>query len=338
MEANPRSNERAWGLPAERMVWRTDSVRKSERFSYYREAICEALMDLAPETDDSAGFHACVEAAPLGDSALSWISASPHRVYRTAREIAHSSTECYYLNLILAGECQITQRGNEVRLRPGEVAVFDSAEPFVLRHATGQDLKVVVFWIPRERLDRLARPGARFDALHLSDHPRIGKLIAETANTLAENAMAFTESEAGVLYESLLNLVLLCADVVPQDRGASDLALGSATLQGILRHIESNVADPALSVEQAARRAGVSRRYVHKLFERLGTSFTRYVIDQRLARIHDDLTRRERRNLAISAIAYRWGFSDLSHFNKAFKAKYAATPGDLRRGRDTHQH
>ncbi len=336
MEANPQGVKRAWGLPADRMVWRTDSVRKSERFSYYREAICEALMDLAPETDDSAGFDACVEAAPLGDGALSWISASPHRVYRTSREIAHSSTECYYLNLILAGECQIRQSGNEVRLRPGEVAVFDSAEPFALHHAAGQEIKVVVFWVPRERLDRLARPGARFDALHLSEHPRTGALIAGTANALAENAMAFTESEADVLFESLLNLVLLCADTVPEDRGASDLALGSATLQAILRHIETSIGDPGLSVEQAARHAGVSRRYVHKLFERLETSFTRYVIDRRLARIHSDLMRPERCNLAISSIAYRWGFSDLSHFNKAFKAKYAATPGDLRRSCGAH--
>lgn len=332
-----RSNERVWGLPTDRMVWRTDSVKRSERFSYYREAICEALMDLVPETNDIAGFNACVETAPLGDGAASWISASPHRVYRRAREIARSSTECYYLNLILAGECEISQCGNEVRLRPGEVAVFDSSEPFVLRHATGLDLEVVVFWIPRERLDRLARPCARFDAVHLSRHPRFGGLIAGTADALARNAMASSESEADLLYESLLNLVVLGADVVPQDRGVSDRALGSATLQGILRHIESNVADPALSVEQAASHVGVSRRYVHKLFERLGTSFTRYVIDQRLARIHGELTMRECRNYTISSIAYRWGFSDLSHFNKTFKVRYATTPSDLRRGRDLYE-
>ena len=32
----------------------------------------------------------------------------------------------------------------------------------------------------------------------------------------------------------------------------------------------------------------------------------------------------------ISEIAYRWGFNDLSYFNKAFRARFDMTPGEWR--------
>ena len=40
-------------------------------------------------------------------------------------------------------------------------------------------------------------------------------------------------------------------------------------------------------------------------------------------------TRRNARS-KISEIAYRWGFNDLSHFNKAFRERFGRTPGEWR--------
>ena len=37
------------------------------------------------------------------------------------------------------------------------------------------------------------------------------------------------------------------------------------------------------------------------------------------------------RNLSISEIAYRWGFSDLSHFNKLFRSRFVQTPREWRK-------
>ena len=35
---------------------------------------------------------------------------------------------------------------------------------------------------------------------------------------------------------------------------------------------------------------------------------------------------------SVSEIAYRWGFNDLSHFNRSFRAHFAMTPREWRRG------
>ena len=49
---------------------------------------------------------------------------------------------------------------------------------------------------------------------------------------------------------------------------------------------------PDLSVQAIAARHGVSARYVQKIFEASGWTFTRYVAEQRLAAAHKALRRR----------------------------------------------
>jgi len=54
------------------------------------------------------------------------------------------------------------------------------------------------------------------------------------------------------------------------------------------------------------------------------------VLEQRLqvcARALRDPQQRARR---IADLAFAWGFNDLSHFNRAFKTRFGATPGEMR--------
>jgi AraC family transcriptional regulator, positive regulator of tynA and feaB len=56
------------------------------------------------------------------------------------------------------------------------------------------------------------------------------------------------------------------------------------------------------------------------------------VLDNRLAACREALRDQNQRGLNISEIAYRWGFNDLSHFNKTFRAQFNQTPRDWRHG------
>ena len=113
-------------------------------------------------------------------------------------------------------------------------------------------------------------------------------------------------------------------------------ALRPALLQALLGFVEARLADPALSVAAAAAHLGVSKRYVHRLCERTGRRFSEHVLDRRLDRVLADLTVPSpldgRAQQAIAAIAYRNGFADLSHFNRRFKARFGATPREVRAG------
>jgi len=79
-----------------------------------------------------------------------------------------------------------------------------------------------------------------------------------------------------------------------------------------------------------AARFGISVRTLHLRFERLGETFGRWLLDNRLDACGKALRDPHQRAAAISEIAYRWGFNDLSHFNKAFRAQFDMTPGEWR--------
>jgi AraC-like DNA-binding protein len=66
------------------------------------------------------------------------------------------------------------------------------------------------------------------------------------------------------------------------------------------------------------------------LFEREGTTFSQYVMAQRLAGAHRMLGEAGCAGLTITAIAMEAGFSDLSHFNRAFRRVYGASPSEVR--------
>jgi AraC-like DNA-binding protein len=74
----------------------------------------------------------------------------------------------------------------------------------------------------------------------------------------------------------------------------------------------------------------VKPRWVQRLFECEGTTFTEYVLAQRLGRAHRLLTDPRYASLKISTIALDIGFGDLSYFNRAFRRRYGMTPSELR--------
>jgi len=74
----------------------------------------------------------------------------------------------------------------------------------------------------------------------------------------------------------------------------------------------------------------VTPRYVQRLFEADGTTFSEYLMEQRLARAHRLLCEPGASHTAISTIAYDVGFGDLSHFNRRFRRQYGLTPRELR--------
>ena len=71
-------------------------------------------------------------------------------------------------------------------------------------------------------------------------------------------------------------------------------------------------------------------RYLQRLFEADGITFTEFVLSARLARVYRMLNDRRFAKHAINAIAFDAGFSHLSHFNRTFRRRYGTAPSDMR--------
>src|SRR3546814_632781 len=104
----------------------------------------------------------------------------------------------------------------------------------------------------------------------------------------------------------------------------------AARLQAIKTEIARCLCDPQLDVEGVARRCGISARYVRRLFQDGGSSFSAHVLGERLDRAHRLLLHPGRASGTIAAVAYGCGFGDLSYFNRTFRRRFGMTPSDLR--------
>lgn len=104
----------------------------------------------------------------------------------------------------------------------------------------------------------------------------------------------------------------------------------AARLHAIKTDIARNLVDGDVSAGAIATRHRVTARYIHKLFEGEGATLSRFVLGQRLSRVHRMLTDVRTNDRAISTLAYAAGFDDLSTFNHAFRRHYGATPSDVR--------
>ena len=97
----------------------------------------------------------------------------------------------------------------------------------------------------------------------------------------------------------------------------------------LCRIIRGRFAEPDLNPSDVAAEAGISVRYLQKLFTVRGSSFTHLVQSLRLDHAARHLERREQLHSkqSLSEIAYACGFRDYTHFARRFRCRFGYAPG-----------
>src|SRR5438477_12077280 len=88
-------------LGSGRMQWTTGVVARSEQFTYWRELICAAFLDLTPESRLRDGFRGTVTQFELGRLDLARIDSQAQQVRRTDDDINRSPHGGHYAHLQL---------------------------------------------------------------------------------------------------------------------------------------------------------------------------------------------------------------------------------------------
>ena len=94
------------------------------------------------------------------------------------------------------------------------------------------------------------------------------------------------------------------------------------------RPYQSTVSGPSAQRHSRRTRNGNLARYVHRLLETSGASFSERVNELRLQQAFMLLTEEPPRR--ISDVALQVGFSDISHFNRLFRSRFGDTPRGVR--------
>lgn len=305
--------------------WTTDTVAAADRFAYWREAVCSTVVGAGPEGSASGEFAAEISAVRRDGRGFALFAASPHAIVRTRRHIGRAAEAPFLVSLQLAGESHYaTETGDDI-FAAGEIAIVDTARPF--RVAFPARVSRVIAILPRGLVAARAPWLDARTVTKLGACPPCSDLLPAYLGTVARHAADLDPAAAARLIDHIADLLAFAT--APQIVARADAAGGSArawrrqaTIAALMRHI----GDPALTPQRAAAVAGVSLRGLHRCFEEEGVSFGRWLLERRLDTARHALGDPGLRHRSISDIAFASGFSDLSHFSRAFKARFGASP------------
>jgi AraC-like DNA-binding protein len=125
----------------------------------------------------------------------------------------------------------------------------------------------------------------------------------------------------------------LIAMAVGATRDGAEIArangVRAARLHAIKADIRQNLASD-LSVAALAARHRMPVRTLQRMFEADGVTFTDFLLAERLAHAHRMLRDAAHAGRPVSTIAFDCGFQHISYFNRVFRARFAASPTDVR--------
>ena len=228
------------------------------------------------------------------------------------------------------GHGTLKQTGREVTIQNGEATLIANGMPGVFYgHETSQ---LHNFRLDRNLLSSLVPDiDAALVRVIPHHHPALA-LMARYAEVMRdESSLATPELRRSVALH-MHDLAALALGVATREGAevAQRRGVRAARMRAIKDDIARQISLPSLSISDIATRQGISAAYIRKLFSINGTSFSDFVLAERLSRAYRMLQDPRFASRPISAIAYDVGFSDLSYFNRTFRRRYNATPSDIR--------
>lgn len=217
----------------------------------------------------------------------------------------------------------IQQRGKETFAMHGDAVLLDYREAATLSFRT---MTYAAVRVPHAALSPLTKrigdsAGRRFDG----GSAALGLLRAYLGSLPDLNS---DQSLKGLIATHVYDLMALA---IGATRDAAELAAGRSVKAARLQAVQAELSrDRDLSIHAVAARQGVSPRYVQKLFEEAGTTFSAFVLDLRLEAARAMLTSPRYKHWKIATIAQEAGFGDLSYFNRCFRTRYDRTPSEFR--------
>ena len=324
-----RQNDDSPDRPEFRSIrFSTANLPERQRISAWREHYARTALRVEIEPHENAPFDCMLTSCTLPDLQILLAQMSAVRVLRT-RELAADGNDDLALIINRAGLLAGSARGHDVVLGEGDAVLLSSDEASIFqRNASGSSLALRV---PRATLvgnvvdleDVIMRPIPR---------------AAAALRLLESYTGAILDDELVGLPEIRSTAVAHVHDLVALTLGATAGAAERSEIGGVPAarlklaklFVANNSNRQALGVRHVAEHLRVAERTVQQLFERDGTTFSAFLLAQRLSRARRMLIDPKYEGSAISTIAYDVGFGDLSYFNRSFKLRFGATPREVR--------
>ena len=305
----------------------TASVRPDQRFSYWREAVCETYVQLGCEAPEIEDFEGEIKLRRRSLLSVSTVSGKRHTVNRRRQDISRSSTGSFLVSLQMAKTAELSQGGRVAQLEPGDIALYSSIDPYQLE--LSEHFQQSVIQIPRSFMLTLLPNADMLTGQRLSGRDGIGLVVRKAI--------------AGLITEFNEDRPVLGAHI--QQTIASLLATGFASLNNFdsvaapsdrcvfLRAqtvIRARLSDPDFDRTALSIGLGISIRRLSEIFQAQGTSVAQCIRAMRLERLAHDLRDPRKESASITQIALDCGLTNPQHLARAFRDNFGCSPSEYR--------
>lgn len=258
------------------------------------------------------------------DVRLSAIRSNAIHIERPKRPTLPDSQDVYLAVVLLSGEYFLEQGERRAALRPGDMTIYDATRPHKIC-CPGSFSKLIVS-LPRAAMRMRLPDMDRRLATPIAGARGLGAIAAAHIRSIAAHAAALTDESFAAATDHCADLIAI--SVADSEQIPATARSRDATLRRVKRFIEGRLGDPRLDPTMTAQALGLSIRYLNALFEAEGVSLMRYVWSRRLDHCRAELNART--HAPIGEIAFRWGFSDFSHFSRAFRRRFGQSAREMR--------
>ena len=316
-------------------IFSTSTVHPRDRFDYWHSLACKEIVGHDSVPENRTTFQAEIKASKFGNLDLVEFSNSPMQVAHTSAHVERTRSDTMFLCYQLSGSLLIAQNAREVNLDAGSLMLLEPRLPYDARFS--QDSKTLLIKAPRREL-RARIGGSRALIGH--------RVTAERADDdLALSVVTKLPTLAGritsVMEEMVSNHVLdLVGLSIARTTGSMSIRLSNpkALLLGQIRSaVEARLIDPDLDGQKVADIVGISVRYANALLAEQDTSLHRLILSRRLSRCRAAFEDPNQMYRTIAEIAQGWGFSDMTHFGRCFKAAYGVSPRECQKAAKSRQ-
>jgi len=311
------------------MVYSTEDVHPRDAVSYWVEVVTRSFVKYALTLRDKAPFRASVRTCPLAGLTVYDYQCDPHGVGCSATDISESDNDDVFVFLQLSGRTTASQDDRQAVIERGGILFIDPQRPFAGRYGEGGRLLSVR--MPRQDLQARTGNAAALSCRALDGSGPVAGLAFGFLTMLSDRLDGLDDTAAAKIADQGLDLVALAFAKEFKTNGVTLSSPRAMALMVLKGAIESRLHDPELKPAVAAAAAGISVRYANALLAQEGTCLERYIIGRRLERCRRALEDPGQAHRLIGEIAFSWGFSDLSHFIRRFKAAFGSAPGEYRK-------
>ncbi|MBI6767573.1 AraC family transcriptional regulator [Pseudomonas syringae pv. syringae] len=303
------------------MIFPAEPLRPEDRFDAWQEVVSSTYGLVASQPLNEAPFDGRLNVRGQGSVTFTRIQSSPlhYRRLQQDRESDH-----FLLTLSLCPDALVVQNDRESRQGAGDIVLYDSAQPYACSYPEGDDQ--IVLTVPRKLLLQHIPSAECLVCRTLDGRSALGR-VAAVVLTEAWNAEGLSDPLSERLNASLLDVLSTAFDSVFGDTDIRRQSHQMQQLQRIKQFLLNNLPDTGLTAENIALATHVSPRTLNRLFAQEGTTAIRWLWQQRLSACHDALLKRHVRR--VSDAALNFGFTNLSHFSRAFKNAYGIPPQQL---------